>query len=310
MKINKIVITGRLYKEMETSLDSIPSKEVKFLPENEVTEEILKWADAYVAFKPTANFDFYNIKWVHSLGAGVDGYLFNRKWKEEVILTRTICSFGERISQYCLSYILEELQKHTKFTENQKLNIWEPITPILLKEQNILIFGTGAIGQEVARTLSVLGAKTVGISLSGAEKQYFHEVIKLNEVKNYLPKTNWIINTLPLTKYTENIFNKDIFKYLKNANFINVGRGGSVDEDELVDAVSKGNITSAILDVFKTEPLPLASKLWNNPNIHITPHISAVTSVNEGIQCFVDTLNYIEKDEFPLKNKVDIKKGY
>lgn len=310
MEINRIVVTGRLYKEMKASIGEIPSKEIKFLPENEVTDDILKWADAYVGFNLTKNFDFYNIKWVHALKAGVDGYLLSREWKREVLLTRTICSFGEKISEYCLSYILAELQRHNDFYKNQELNIWETKEPVMLKNQKILIFGTGVIGHEVAKNLALLGAKIIGVSQSGNSKKYFEKVIKVDDVREYFSKVNWIINTLPLTKVTENIFNKSIFENLNSAKFINVGRGGSVKEDDLVQAIADGNIALAVLDVFKDEPLPKTSILWNNPKIRITPHISAITTNEEAIECFLETLALIEKDKYPLINQVDIIKGY
>jgi D-2-hydroxyacid dehydrogenase (NADP+) len=310
MTINNIIITGRLYKDMELAIGQLEHKNIRYLAEEEVTEEALKCADAYVAFRPTRNFKFYNLKWVHSLGAGVDGYLLNRQWKEGVLLTRTICSFGRKISEYCLSYMLAELQFHNAFRTQKKHRSWQVLEPLTLESQRVLILGTGVIGQEVAKSLNNFGVRPVGVSQSGAQKEYFYNVFKLDEIRNILPEVNWIINTLPLTKATENILNIDIFSLMRNASLINVGRGGALEERALIAALNNRNIKAAYLDVFKEEPLPVNSELWNNPKIHITPHISAITTVEEAVKCFLDTMNSIEQGNYNLENKVELSRGY
>jgi D-2-hydroxyacid dehydrogenase (NADP+) len=308
--IKKIVFTGRLYKQLEAELTNTEDKEFLFLPEEEVTEEVLKWAEGYVAFRPTENFDFYNLKWVHSLGAGVDSFLFNREWKSDVLLTRTICSFGRKISEYCLSYMLAELQKHKAIRQQQKGSKWLYLEPEGLSGQKVIIFGTGVIGQEVAQTLSSLGVEVIGVSQSGEAKPHFSKVFRLEDINSILPEVQWVINTMPLTAKTDNMINSSIFKHLKSAGFINVGRGRSVDENSLIDALDRGNLKLAILDVFKEEPLPENSPLWQRDDIIITPHISAITSVEEAIECFMVTLEAVENNRHPICNEVTTTKGY
>jgi len=310
MKINRILVTGRLYREIEERLSGKLNKELLCLPEDAVSKESLQWADAYVAFKPTANFDFYNIKWVHCLAAGVDGFLFQRSWKEDVLLTRTICSFGKMISEYCLSYILASLQQHDLLRKQQEKHLWQPVVPISMEGQNIFILGTGVIGQELAKSLSLFGAKITGISLSGANKSYFNKVIKLNDIKTELPKADWIISTLPLTEDTYELIDEKVFFHSKQAALINVGRGKTVKTAALLEALERGYIREAVLDVVAIEPLPKDSPLWSHPKIKITPHIAAVTSVEEGVKCFLETLSLLENDPAILPNKVDIKRGY
>lgn len=310
MKINRILVTGRLYKEIEGKLMGKIHKELLALPEEAVTKENLQWADAFVAFKPTANFDFYNMKWVHCLGAGVDLFLYQRSWKEDVVLTRTICSFGKMISEYCLSYILASLQQHEAFRKQQNELIWQLINPITIEGQNILILGTGVIGQELAKNLSLLGAKITGVSLSGTSKTYFNKVLKLNDIKDELPKVDWIVSTLPLTKDTYELIDESIFSNCYNIGFINVGRGKTVKTSALLEGLESGAIREAVLDVFDTEPLPKESPLWNHPKVKITPHIAAITSVEEGVKCFLDTLQLLEEDISLLTNRVDIIRGY
>lgn len=310
MDIQRIVVTGRLFQEMEPLISGVLSKQIQFLPEEEVSRNVLAWADAFVAFKPVSNFDFYNIKWVHCLGAGVDGFLYNREWKKDVLLTRTNAAFGDKISEYCISYMLAHLQQHEAFKINQALHQWRRIEPIPFCKKKVVLFGTGVIAQEVARKLGCFHVVPDGISLSGQARPGFNRIVKLEQAAELLKDADWVINTLPLTAGTKNLLNQSIFSKMKGACFINVGRGATVEEQAMINALEAGNLQLAVLDVFPEEPLPEDSKLWAIPGIQITPHIAAVTSPEEAAVEFLSTLSAIENNRFPLSNQVDYLQGY
>lgn len=310
MNINNILIVSPKFDELKKFIEKeVPQKNIRYMPEEQMSEADLNWAEALVCFQLKSNIDYTQFKWVHSLGAGVDQFLFKKEWNERVLLTRTICSFGQRIAEYCLSYILKDLQFHDDFSESKREKNWQPITPKLLNEQKAMIFGTGEIGQITAGILSALGMEVCGVSLSGKGKDNFKEVIQVETHHSRLSEMDYVINTLPLTKETENLFNEQVFQHLSNAGFINVGRGGSVDELALLSALDQNNVRFAVLDVFTQEPLPEDHPFWNHPNVQITPHISAVTAPNEGAACFVETLKNIDENK-SLLNLVDVKRGY
>lgn len=310
MNIKNIVVVSPMYKEIQTIIESNQlQNSFRYLPEEKVTQDDLIWADAFVSFTTKSNYEYSHVKWVHSLGAGVDSFLFKKDWNEDVLLTRTICSFGQRIAEYCLSYILKDIQFHDQFQESKGQKKWHPITPRLLNEQKVMIYGTGEIGQRTAMIFSSLGADVYGVSLSGKQKEFFSEVLPIDSHFLRLREMNYIINTLPLTEKTESLFDDNIFSLLSNAGFINVGRGASLDEKALLHALENNHVRFAVLDVFAHEPLPNDNQLWNHPNVCITPHISAVTTPYEGVNCFIETLKNIEENK-PLPNKVDVKKGF
>ncbi|WP_088040844.1 D-2-hydroxyacid dehydrogenase [Bacillus sp. EAC] len=309
MDVQKILVTSRIQHKLKEIIESHNlSKEFRFLAEDEVTKEDYEWADTFVGFRPTPNFEFGNIKWVHSLAAGVDSFM-KIDWKEDVLLTRTVDVFGPKMSQYCLSYILQDSQLHEQFSTLQAEKKWEFHIPKSLDDQKVVIFGTGEIGGYIGRTLSLLGMKVFGVSMSGNHKPFFEKVVSFQEAASILDNTDWVISVLPSTKETQNLINMFTFKNLNNAGFINVGRGATVSEDSLVEALQVGHVRKAILDVFNVEPLPKESVLWNMPNVTITPHISAVTLPNDGVRCFVDTLEKLENKK-NLSNIVEIEKGY
>ncbi|WP_209124562.1 D-2-hydroxyacid dehydrogenase [Alkalihalobacillus sp. BA299] len=310
MDIKNIVVVSPMYNELKTLITNKGiQKNFRFLSEENFTKNDLLWADAFVSFNTKKDYDYSQVKWVHSLGAGVDRFLFKKKWNEEVLLTRTICSFGQRIAEYCLSYILKDIQFHDEFQQLKVHKQWKPKTPKLLNEQKVMIYGTGEIGQQTAKILSLLGVQVYGVSLSGKEKEYFKEVLPVEDHFIRLSEIDFIINTLPLTEKTEKLFDEKVFKNINNVGFINVGRGASLDEKALLDALHHEHVRFAVLDVFAEEPLPESNPLWENRKVFITPHISAVTTPDEAVDCFIETLSCIEENK-PLHNKVDITKGF
>ncbi len=310
MNIHNILVAGSYEKEFQEQLPANTSQSFRFKQVADITEEDLSWADAYVGSKPCRGFRLADMKWVHSFNAGVNNYLEIDGWKEhEILLTRTVCSFGQRISEYCLSYILRDLQAHHYFEGKQREKEWAPKTPQMMKDQTIVIYGTGEIGQETARVFSSFGSAVYGVSQSGKPKEYFEKVAKTSTGSTLAAEADWIISTLPLTKETSKLFNREFFSHLNGAVFINVGRGHTVDEQSLIEALNSKKVRYAVLDVLETEPLPETSELWGRDDIIITPHISAVTELNEAISCFWDTLKRIENND-AIPNRVDFLKGY
>ncbi len=299
-----------MFKELKPLIEKEDlKKNFRFIPEEELTQEDLGWADALVGFNLKADYNYSNVKWVHSLGAGVDRFLYKKKWNEDVLLTRTVCSFGQRIAEYCLSYILRDIQLHVPFEKSMNIRKWQPATPKLLSEQKVMVYGTGEIGQMIARILTRFDTEVYGVSLSGKPKDGFKKILKVDSHVSYLEDIDYIINTLPLTEQTENLFDKKIFKHLTNAGFINVGRGASLNEQALLHALDANQVRFAVLDVFSEEPLQEDHPFWSHPKVHITPHISAVTTPEEGVACFIETLKNLEANTI-LHNRVDTKKGY
>lgn len=310
MKISNILVVGEYEEVFQKHMPPTISQSFRFVSANEISEEDMEWADAYVGSAPASRFDLTKLQWVHSFNAGVNNYLVVGGWHENnVVLTRTICSFGQRISEYCLSYILRDIQFQKYFEELQEEKKWVRNPPTMLKEQTIVVFGTGEIGQEVARNFSYFGTTVYGVSQSGTQKEYFEKVFTTSSTSTILPEADWVISTLPLTNETKGLFNTELFSHFNNAAFINVGRGATVDEAALITALESGKISKAVLDVVSIEPLPVDSPLWVRDDITITPHISAITDLDEAVRCFFDTLKKIQQNE-ALPNKVDVSKGY
>lgn len=316
MKIKTILIATPMHSHMKKLIEEQQALEhysILFRHPDEVTEDDVKQADALVAFTRPGDVDVSNFQWVHSLGAGVDKLMKGIEWPENVLLTRTITSFGEKISEFALSYLLRQTQKHEEFSRLQGLKEWTFVPPEPLNTLHVVIYGTGEIGSKVAETCDFFGMTVTGISRSGETKPPFMQVLtpdkKSPEWKKHIQSAHLIINTMPLTEESRNYFDAEFFEACHDVQFINVGRGESVVDASLLEAVDRGKVKEAVLDVFSEEPLPAAHPFWTHTGIQVTPHISAITTAEEGLACFLDTVERIEAGS-ALPNEADTEKGY
>lgn len=150
-----------------------------------------------------------------------------------------------------------------------------------LSGSHVVILGFGSIGNHIAKLLKPFGVRITGVKRKTTEPPAFFDkndkIIAIDYFDSILPETDHLVLVLPRNQSTENIMNKKRFDILpEHAYIYNIGRGNSIDENDLIDALNNKKIAGAYLDVFKEEPLKLNSPLRNCPNIFIMPHASAI----------------------------------
>ncbi|HET8860186.1 D-2-hydroxyacid dehydrogenase [Marivirga sp.] len=275
----------------------------------EEIEKLLPETDYVAGFNFLSKMDISHLKWIHSFGAGVDSFM-KLNLPEDCVLTKTKGKMGQRMSEYCLTYILQDLNKTELFKINQRSKTWDQVVPKSLSKQSVIFFGTGNISTDIAQVLQPMVKNIVGINTSGKNKEFFDVCISFEKLDlANLEANSIIINTLPATKSTENLFNKDFFSKLENALFVNIGRGNSVNEEDLVQALDQKYIRLAVLDVFKEEPLSQDSQLWEHPKCIVTPHISGITLLEDVKQSFKLAYEALKSGE-DSKLLVNTEKGY
>jgi phosphoglycerate dehydrogenase-like enzyme len=236
-----------------------------------------------------------NLKWIHLSKTGIDKF----QLPTGIIVTNTPKS-SAGVDEYALSIILFFLRNLYNFKEikNSTLidrNFFDQFIPFtkLFKNTSCLVVGSGAIGKGLYIKLSNLGFKTNIIN-----RKKFSNLHKV--VKTY----DFIINCLPLTNETRLCFDQNIFATMKStAIFINVGRGETVNEDDLINALSTEKIRAAFLDVISNEPITLENKFINTQNLFISPHIANSTNLmlKTQVEEFVKNFKKYIKNK-PLKN--------
>jgi phosphoglycerate dehydrogenase-like enzyme/glyoxylase-like metal-dependent hydrolase (beta-lactamase superfamily II) len=182
-----------------------------------------------------------------------------------------------------------------------------------LRGKTMLVVGLGGIGTEVARLASAAELRVTGIRSSRREGPSFVDRVGLtSELATFAAEADVIVNCLPMTPDTEDIFDEAIFEAMKpTAFFVNVGRGGTVDTDALVEALIDGEIAGAGLDVTDPEPLPADHPLWKAPNLIITPHYAAWSDIGRERRWLLyrENLRRFVAGE-PLLSVVDPVRGY
>jgi phosphoglycerate dehydrogenase-like enzyme len=228
-----------------------------------------------------------NLRWLHAFNAGVDHPVFQRFLERGVRLTSSAGASAEPIAQTALAGLLWLARGFPHWQDAQRRRTWQPIPPQEvprdLRGQTLVIVGLGGIGGELARLARAVGLHVIGIRRSPARTgDPVDELHPPARLRDLLPRADWLALACPLSPETRRMIDADALARLpRGARLLNVGRGELVDEAALVDALRKGHLAGAYLDVFEVEPLPPLSPLWDLPGVILTPHNSAASRGNE-----------------------------
>lgn len=185
---------------------------------------------------------------------------------------------SEAIAEWVVWAGLDFFQNGRVRRQAQTEQAWQRIPFRELSSSHWLVLGFGAIGQASAKRLRALGAEVTGVRRSGGDSDAADRIITPDQVGSVLPDADVVLLCLPLTNDTENIADAAFFSAMKpGALFMNVGRGGLVDEASMMAALDAGTPAHAYLDVVREEPLSADSPIWTHAAITLTPHIAALT---------------------------------
>ena len=254
----------------------------KPIPEDLVDAEILvTWSNTADNLKDAAS-RMKHLKWIQSLAAGPNDVL-NAGFDKSVQVTTGSGLHDYTVAEHTLALLLSAARRLDEMKEYQMQGKWpqhlggpQPDRPkgkfTSLRGANVTIWGYGNIAKALAPSLRVLGAHIRGVARSDGVRDGV-EVYSETKLSEILAKTDALIMILPGSASTKHALNKDRLEQLPNhAWVVNVGRGTSIDEDALADALQRNEIGGAALDVFEKEPLPEDHRLWKTPNTIISPH--------------------------------------
>jgi D-2-hydroxyacid dehydrogenase (NADP+) len=261
-----------------------------------------------------------NLKWIQTVGAGVNRFLFPEVVKSNVIITSAGGVHPIPISEHVIGLMLSLSRKLHFFIRNQMERKWEMNGAKLMEQieelsaKTVGIVGLGRIGSEVAKKTKCLGMKVIATKRNPtvSKPNYVDKLVNPENLEELLAESDFVVLTLPLTKETQGMIGEAQLKSMKRTSYlINVARGKIVQEDKLIQALKEDWIVGAGLDTFETEPLPQNSELWTMKNVIITPHMAGLTPhyFERLTNIFCENLNRFINNE-PLINVVDKTVGY
>jgi phosphoglycerate dehydrogenase-like enzyme len=259
------------------------------------------------------------IRWIQSYSAGVERCVAIPALRERnVLLTNMQRVAGPVMAEHVMAMMLAWARGLHFYVPERMAARWTRELPppgrmITLEGKTLLVVGLGGIGVEVARRAHALGMRVVATRASGREGPPFVSYVGLpGELGSLAAAADFVVNTAPLTPATQGMFDAKFFAAVKpGAFFVNVGRGQSVVQSELIAALASGRLGGAGLDVTDPEPLPPDSPLWRMSNVILTPHVSAQSDVDDGVRSAIMAENlrrYVAGEK--MLSVVDVGKGY
>jgi D-2-hydroxyacid dehydrogenase (NADP+) len=240
------------------------------------------------------------VKWIQSIGTGVDGFVTRPSLRPDVLLTRMHGIQAEPGAEAALGSMFALARQLPAMLHNQQRHFWDRDTRAsarLLGGRTVTIVGIGAIGEALARKCASLDMTVEGVSDGRQAVAGFRRIYPRAALVEAARQADFLVLLAPLTAATRHLINGTVFRAMKPGSyFINIARGGIVDENALVAALSDGQIAGAALDVFVEEPLPPDHPLWSFPNVIITPHAAGMhvdyvadlmPTLEHNIRCFL-----------------------
>ncbi len=290
-------------KKADPAIDVITHNEVK---DKSAIEFALAWNYPHGIFS-----EYPRLKAISSMGAGVDHIINDKFLPEHIRIVRiTDPLLSNDMFEYTLAVIMNRLRLLTYFQENQRLRIWKKRMYMRISGVRIGLMGAGTIGSHILSKLQNSGFKVSGWARTRGNKVPYKKYYGSGQMEKFLNNTDILICLLPLTAETYGILNKSTMKMLPEKSWIiNMGRGGHIVDEELIEMLDSGHLDGASLDVFREEPLPVDHPFWSHPKIFITPHIASLPDPGSVAPQIIENYHRTIENR-PLLNTVDRQRGY
>lgn len=265
-----------------------------------------------VAWEPLGDLaeQFRNLRILYAAGAGVDQFDLAQLSRQVSLVRLVNRLMADIMAEYVLFSVLALHRDILAYQEDQRRNRWQPRPIVHASQRRIGVMGVGNLGRVALDRLQPLGFQLSGWNRSLKEVPGGRCYVGMGQLDDFLGQCDILVNMLPLTPETNGILNAARLGCLPyGAGIINVGRGGHVIEQDLLDALNTGQIAGAVLDVLVQEPPLPQSPFWKHPHVLLTPHVASDVQIEGGVAVIVENLRR-EREGLPLVNVVDRAKGY
>lgn len=258
-----------------------------------------------------------SLRWVHTIPAGGGQQVRAARLDEaelaRVVFTTSAGVHAEPLAEFAALGVLAGAKDLTWMRDEQAARRWGgPHLVRMVAGSTAVVIGLGSIGRAVSVKLAALGIRVVGVHRRPVEVDGVDRVVLLDAVGDAVAEADAVIVALPGTDLTKGMIDAAVFdRFRPGTTFVNVGRGTTVDEEALLEAMRDGRVGTAVLDVTATEPLPDDSPLWDQPGLILSPHTVARTSSEPRliVELFAENARRLLDGE-PLRNVVDTVEFY
>ena len=252
-----------------------------------------------------------NLKLILSLGAGVDHLLGDPLLPRQIPIVRLVDPhLTHAMSEYVVLQVLRLHRRELEYRAQQQAVVWRELDQPNAAGRRVGILGLGELGQDAAKKLAALGFDVAGWSRRERTIAGVRSYAGAAGLAPLLGRSEILVCLLPLTPETEGILNTRTLALLpKGAALVNAARGAHLVEEDLLAALASGQISAAVLDVFRDEPLPAGHPFWHHPRVVVTPHVAAFTNPSTAAPIILGNIRRFEEG-LPLLNRVDPARGY
>jgi glyoxylate/hydroxypyruvate reductase A len=250
-------------------------------------------------------------KAIFNLGAGVDSLDSIPRSLQAVPLIRLEdAGMAEQMAEYVVHAVLRRYREFDAYAQSQRDALWQPRERVDKSSFRIGLLGMGVLGAAVAAALVPFGFPIDGWSRSRKQISDVRSFAGTAELGEFLGRCRVLVCMLPLTAETRGMLNRATLAQLSpGAYVVNVSRGALLIDEDLLALIESGAINGATLDVFQEEPLPPSHAFWHHPRITVTPHVSAVTRIEESVAQIAAKIRRLEAG-LPVSGVIDRARFY
>lgn len=322
VKIKQLLIYFPVTEAFKQHLaEKLPGTKIIQRNSTNLTQEDVQGSDVIFGNVPSGMLqDVPALKWLHLASAGTDGYTYLAE--RGTLLTNGTGAYNDVLAEHMLALTSALCIRLPAYQKQQTAHIWKRAQWAgYITGSTVVVLGCGNIGCAYARRMKTLGAYVIGVrrSVHGVPEDV-DEMVTMEQIDEVLPRADIVAMIMPNTPETKNTMDARRIALMKDgAILINAGRGNALDPDALYEALVSGKLSGAGIDVAYREPLPVDDRLWDAPNLIITPHVAGgwntdAVGANPFMVEQVSRVFEANLDEYmaeiPMRNTVDLATGY
>jgi len=251
-----------------------------------------------------------NLRLIQSLWAGVDRLLSDPSLPDVPVARMVDPTMSAAMAETALWATLSLHRGFYDYARQQRACAWRQLPQRRADEIQVTLLGMGQMGRTCAQRLAAQGYRVTGWKLRSGAAEGIALEHGMDALWPLLARSDIVINLLPLTPRTSDLLDRRFFEALRpGAGLVNLARGGHLVEADLLQALECGQVGHAVLDVFRSEPLPAEHPFWRHPQVTVLPHVAAATDMRSAARIVAVNLQALRDGE-PLHDLVERNRGY